>query len=146
MYERLIMLNWITKTLLVLSLTLPVALAANEKLTCGDGKWRKQVAVGKFEEEKIQLCHDGGGVHFTSPDCAEDTKKCLPKPREKKDELRLKTEVGSPGFKACDKYTGSAVFVDVWFKEKWHQTALCLFNKGKTFVDTNEMIKISRGP
>lgn len=140
------MLKWLTKILLVASCTLPTAFAVEAKLQCGEGKWRKQVAVGKFEEEKVQLCHDGSGVHFTSPDCAVNAAKCLPKPREKKDELRLKNEVGSPGFKACDKYTGTPVFVDVWFKEKWHQTALCLFNKGKSFVDTNEMIKISRGP
>lgn len=140
------MQKWITKTLVVIALTLPAAFAAKGKLECADGKWRKLVAVGKYEEEKIQLCHDGSGVHFTSADCAADLLKCLPKPREKKDELRLKAEVGSPGFKACDRFTGTPVFVDVWFKEKWHQTALCLFNKGKTFVDTNEMVRLSRKP
>lgn len=136
--------NLITRTLVVLALALSFAQAAEVKLSCSEGKWRKQVSVGKFEEEKIQLCHDGSGVRFSSPDCAQDASKCLPKPREKKDELRLKTEVGSPGFKACDKFSGRPVFVDVWFQEKWHQTALCLFNNGKSFVDTNEMIRLAK--
>jgi len=118
------------------------AFAGEQRLKCNEGKLRKQPTPQRYVEEKIQLCHDDSGVHFTSPDCANQLASCLPAVKEAKREISA--SLGSPGFKACYRFAGQPTFVEIWYQEKWYRSSLCFFNEGRSFVDTDALLKHER--
>jgi hypothetical protein len=107
---------------------------------CTKGKWRLQTETGVYQVEKIKICHDKSGVRFTSPDCQSHTRSCLPKIKNER-KIEISKSFGSPGFRACYLFKGTPIFVEIWYEGSWYETSLCTFNGGKSFIDTDEMIR-----
>lgn len=121
-----------------LTLLISPQLKASE---CSDTKIRRQVEPQKYVEEVVSLCDTQDGVHFSSPDCR-TPEACAPG-KDKWKKRPLKSDIGSPGFAACEMLQGSPQFIEILREKTWYVTDLCFFGP-KKFIDNDRIYRLYR--
>lgn len=53
-------------------------------------------------------------------------------------ESERNTEVGSLGFKICEKHNGTPQIIDFWAANQWHSSSRCIFIDG-SFIDNSSL-------
>lgn len=97
-----------------------------------------------FQNQEVisneNYCYDLDSVMLLSSDPCPDDKTC-----KNKDLLSIdikpserSTEMGSLGFKICDKYEGTPQIIEFWAANKWHSASRCIFNDG-SFIDNSSL-------
>ena len=106
---------------------------------CVEGKTR-HILYNKEVITNENYCYDlESGMLFSSDPCASD-KVCMSKDLDSIDFKLSSTnfEIGSPGFKICDKYNGKPQIMDFWADNQWRPSSHCIFTEG-SFIDNSAL-------
>ena len=128
------------RTLLVLGTMLGAAGVAVAS-DCQEGRIRVRVD-GSWIEEKAAYCFEAGSGFLLSRACADDPLACRRKYVSQKlgPEPVKPIQIGSPGFKACERVHGKPEMIDYFWNGEWAESDRCLLEHGsKWFVSTGQV-------
>ena len=106
---------------------------------CIDGKI-KHIFHNKEIITNENYCYDLESDMLYSSDPCADGKICISKDLEPIDfkTSELNFEIGSPGFKICEKYNGTPQIIEFWAETKWKPSSRCIFSD-KSFIDNSSL-------
>ena len=116
-----------------------VITSASASSDCVEGK-TKHIFHNKEVITNENYCYDLESSMLYSTDPCAGEKICTSKNLNPIDFKlsEIDFETGSPGFKVCDKYSGTPQIIDFWAENQWRQSSRCIFSDG-SFIDNSSL-------
>lgn len=124
----------------ILTISILSAICSNTALSeCIEGKI-KHTFQNKEVITNENYCYELDSVMLMSSDPCADGKVCQNRELES---INLKldestSDMGSLGFKICEKYNGTPQIMEFWAANEWHSSSRCIFSD-KSFIDNSSI-------